>query len=56
MRVEELVMSLTGCNTWENKPCTSTGQQSTAIPGCGIADEQAPEVREWESRQADQLL
>lgn len=36
MRVGELAMSLTGCNTWESGPCTSPGQQGRAGPGCGL--------------------
>jgi hypothetical protein len=35
MRVE--AMSLTSCNTWESRPCTSPGQQDRVGPGSGGA-------------------
>ena len=39
MRVEEVAMPLTVCNTWENKPCTLPGQQGRAGPDFGVAGE-----------------
>ena len=49
MRVGELAMSLTGCNTWESKPYTLPGMVELALIA-GVAGELALKVRGQENQ------
>lgn len=55
MRVVELALALTYCNTQESVPCTSPGQQGKTGLGWGKSQVSKAKSREWESWLAEQL-
>lgn len=50
LRVVELTLTPTSCNTWERRPCTSPGQYNTAKPVIRGMREPTLKLWAWENR------